>query len=164
MINKYFKNKELLEKDYSFYLKNHQIISKECSENLISAHIHKAEHNLKLLEQLSSEFNDWKIVSIYYSLYHACLALVANKNFVSKNHTATLIFLIKHYSELNKTELKLISELQIKEQDAIFYTELKNSRHNASYSTNLFFNDNDIVEFKNKTIIFLTKVKEIITY
>jgi uncharacterized protein (UPF0332 family) len=90
------------------------------------------------------------------------LALLANKNFISKNHTATLIFLIKHYSEISNDELELIEELQIKEQDAIFYTEIKQERHNANYSTNLFFNDEQINTNLKKTILFLNKVKDII--
>ncbi len=161
-ITDYFQNKEKLEKKYDFFIYKKQLVKSKNRQNLVQAHIKKAEHNIKVLNQLTSEFNDWKIVSIYYALYHSCLALLANKNFSSKNHTATLLFIIKHYSQVKNEELKLIEELQIKEQDAIFYTDLKQERHNANYSTNLLFDDEQIRTNLKKTILFLNKVKEII--
>lgn len=162
MINELLNNKIKLQEKYLQFIKQKQIIQKNNTTNLIEAHVKKAEHNLKVLTQLTSEFNDWKIISLYYALYHSCLALLANKSFVSKNHTATLVFIIKHYIEINKEEIDLIEELQVKEQDAIFYTELKNKRHEANYSTNLFFDDEQIESILKKTILFLNKVKDIL--
>lgn len=115
-----------------------------------------------MINSLSDEFNDWKIIAFYYALYHLCLALLANKNFISKNHTATLIFIIKHYCEIKYEEIELIEQLQIKEEDANFYTYLKEKRHNANYSTNLLYDNYEIEEIRNSTISFLNKVKNIL--
>lgn len=161
-ISYYFNNPEDLDKQYAFFITKKQLLKKDNTFNLINAHIVKAEHNLKMLTLLTDEFNDWKIISLYYAVYHSCLALLAKKGYVSKNHTATLLFLLKNYSQINKSDLILISELQIKEEDAKFYTELKKERHNVSYATNLFFDKEQIVVLKNKTIKFLNKVKEIL--
>lgn len=158
-IQYYFQNREELEKKYNFFVEKRQLIEKENAKNLIGAHVSKAEHNLKMLDLLTDEFNDWKIISLYYVLYHSCLALLAKKNYVSKNHTATLLFVIKYYSQIDNEDLNLIEELQVKEEDAKFYTRLKVERHNANYSTNLFFDNEKIISLKRETIRFLNKVK-----
>lgn len=162
-INEYFKNKEELENSYEFYIRKKQIIKYDNAKTLVNAHLKKADHNLKLFNNLTDEFNDWKIISLYYALYHGCLALVSNKNFVSKNHTATIIFIIKYYSEFSKDELSLIEELQIKEEDAKLYTQLKKERHNANYSTSLSYDIQNINNLKTKTIQLLNKIKTILT-
>ena len=66
---------------------------------LVNSHIKKARHNLEFfkLNKEYSKFNDWLIVTLYYSLYHSALALITNKNYSSKNHYATIIVLIKEY-------------------------------------------------------------------
>lgn len=161
-IKEYFENKEKLENSYNFYIDKKQIIEKENTKTLVNPHLKKADHNLQMFNNLSNEFNDWKIISLYYTLYHACLALVANKNFISKNHSATIIFIIKHYSEFNQEELSLLEELQIKEEDAKFYTELKEERHKANYSTNFSYDDDKINDLKDKTIQILNKIKSIL--
>ena len=115
-----------------------------------------------MYNHLTEEFSDWKIISLYYALYHGFLALVSYKGFVSKNHTATIIFIIKHYSDFNKDELSFLEELQIKEEDAKFYAQLKEQRHNANYSTSLSYDTDKINNLKTKTIQLLNKVKEIL--
>lgn len=161
-VSNLFLNVDELNKLYLSFIKKKLIYEIEYSEVLVLAHISKAEHNLKLFSKLDSEFNDWKIIILYYSLYHCSLALILKAGFYSKNHTATLIFLIKHYSEVSSLDIKLIEDLQLKEEDAKFYTDLKLERHNASYSTSVIFDDDKIEEFKVGTINFLNKVKEII--
>ncbi len=161
-IKYYLKNQDKLEEKYLFFINKKLLLKIEPSTILIEARIKKAEHNLKMLNQLDNEFNDWKIISLYYSLYHSSLALLAKEGYSSKNHTATLIFLLKKYTQITDKEINLIDELQLKEEDAKFYTSLKQERHNANYSTNLFYDDKKILKLKKKTIQFLNKVKEII--
>lgn len=94
-------------------------------------------------------------------MYHAVLALIVNKNYVSKNHTASLIFLIKHYADL-KDGINLFHELSIKKEDAELYTELKGERHKASYETSLSFQVRKINHYKIKVVQFIHKAEEII--
>jgi len=161
-IKYYLENKEELNEKYDFFINKKQLIQIKISKDLIEAHIKKAEHNLKMISELNNEFNDWKIISLYYCLYHSSLALLVKKGYSSKNHTATLIFLLKNYTQINNDEINLINDLQLKEEDAKFYTSLKQERHNANYTTNLFYDDEKIIELKNKTIKYLNKVKLII--
>ena len=95
-IKEFFENKKMLEEQYKNFIQKKLLIkTQKNNRNLILAHIRKSEHNLKFSDSTSKEFIDWKIVGLYYALYHCALSLVINKNFISKNHTATLIFLIK---------------------------------------------------------------------
>lgn len=161
-IKHYLGNKEKIQESYDFFIQKEQLTQISPQKNLIQAHISKSQHNLAVLKQLTDDFNDWKIIALYYSLYHSCLALLVHKGYTSKNHTATLIFLLTHYSQITNEEISLIEELQIKDEDAKFYTQLKQDRHNASYSTETFFNAQKVEEIRIKTITFLNKVKEIL--
>ncbi len=123
----------------------------------------KAKHNLAFFDKNmpDSNFNDWLIVTLYYALYHSALALVVNKNYSSKNHTATLLFLIKNYP-ISKKEAELIEKLAITKDDAEFYTKLKNQRHFASYSTQFNLTTKIIQEYRKEVINFIQKAEEII--
>jgi len=161
-IRYYLGNEGKIQESYDFFINKEQLVEIDPREELIEAHIKKAEHNLGVLKQLNKEYSDWKIIALYYCLYHSCLALLVRKGYISKNHTATLIFLLKHYSQITQNEINLIEELQIKDEDAKFYTELKKERHNANYSTDIFYDEEKIEEVRIKTIRFLNKVKEIL--
>ncbi|HLC31057.1 MAG TPA: DNA-binding protein [Candidatus Nanoarchaeia archaeon] len=162
-IKEYFENKEKLEVDLLFHITKGNLSKEEFAKNLVKAHIEKAKHNLDLTAILKDKpgFNDWIVIGLYYALYHASLALVANKGYISKNHTATWLFVIKNYS-FNYEELRLIEELSITKSDAEFYTTLKKERHDASYSTDILFSNEKMNEFKSKTIDFLNKCEAIL--
>jgi uncharacterized protein (UPF0332 family) len=98
---------------------------------------------------------------LYYALYHCALALVANKGYKSKNHTATLLLLIKYYS-LTQEEIEFIDELSINKEDTEFYATLKKERHSASYSTTHFFEDEKIKEYRVRVNNFLQKTIDIL--
>ena len=66
---------------------------------------------------------------------------------------------------INKQQLvqiELREELQVKDEDAKFYTELKQQRHNANYLTDIFYDNEKIEEVRIKTIKFLNKVREML--
>lgn len=161
-IDKLFKDEKELNKQYSFHLKNN-IEKIEPNKNLVIAHLEKAKHNLLFFQKnkKNTQFNDWLITILYYSLYQTALALITHKNFKSKNHTATIIILIKHYASF-ENELKIMNELEIKKEDAILYTKLKKDRQDASYTANTKFTNEKIGYYKSKTIEFLNKTQAII--
>jgi uncharacterized protein (UPF0332 family) len=160
---KIYSNKEFLNKQIDLLLKQNQI--KKINENheLVISHILKAKHNLTFfkLNKEHNEFYDWLIVTLYYALYHSALALIVNKKYSSKNHTATILILIKEYS-ISESEAELINELSINKTDAELYTNLKQDRHNASYSTQTKFSKEDIENYQIKVITFINKAEEII--
>ena len=162
-INVYYFNKQKLDEKINFFEKNRQLIKEKHNLGLVFAHLDKAKHNLEFFKKNKDDekFNDWLIVILYYALYHSALALVVNRNYTSKNHTATLLFLIKFYS-IKKEDAELIEELSINRNDAEFYTHLKIERHTASYATSLSFTQNQITEYKERVIEFIQKVEDIV--
>lgn len=145
------------------FFKNNQIEKISENKSLVKAHIEKAKHNLQFFaKNLNDEqYTDWLIVILYYTIYHCALALLANKRYTSKNHTATILLLIKEYS-ISKEEVELITELSINKDDAELYTNLKSDRHDASYSTNSKFNIGIVKKYQKEVITFMQKTEEII--
>lgn len=162
-INKLFSNQKLLDGKYAFFLKKGLIVNIGDNEDLVAAHLEKAKHNMLFFEKNfnDSQFNDWLIVTLYYALYHAVLSLIVKKGYSSKNHTASLVFLIKHYSQL-KEDILLVQELSIKKEDAELYTKLKEDRHKASYESKVNFTDKNINEYKQKVKDFIQRTEELI--
>ena len=110
------------------------------------------------------EFNDWAIVSAYYSIYHASLALCALKGYSTKDHLATLLILIKNFyqKELNKEEIEMVNKTTIEKEEVLYYIEAKTERKKASYSTKILFDKEETENLQKKAINFVNKVKEII--
>lgn len=158
-----FKDEKKLNEKYNFYKEKRQIRYIGKDEDLAMAHLKKTKHNLLFfnINEKNLDFGDWLIVILYYSLYHAVLALISYKGYISKNHTASLILLIKYYSNF-KEDIKLMHELSIVKEDAYFYTMLKEERHKASYTTKSFFSKNKIKNYKTKVISFVNKVENIL--
>ena len=161
-IEEIMKDKAKLDEVYNLYIKRKLILKKP--SDLSKAHIAKSNSNMEFVNFLleNNKFPDWCVVGLYYSVYHASLALLSKKGYASKDHNATLCFLIKNFSEFSKEEIELIDNLQIKRDEIEFYSGLKEERGKASYSTSLLFNRNMIIDFKEKSIILINKMKAIL--
>ncbi len=112
------------------------------------------------------EFNDWAIVSAYYSIYHASLALCALKGYSTKDHLATLLILIKDFYQkgLNKEEIEMVSKSGIEKEEVLYYIEAKTKRNKASYSPKILFDEKEAENLQKKAISFVNKVKEIVEF
>jgi len=159
-------DKRKLENDFNNYLKLNKIKIESEKEELIKGHLDKANHNLKFVKSTLEleEFNDWAIVSAYYSIYHASLALCALKGFSTKDHSATLLILIKEFynKELTKEEIELINNSTIEKEHILYYVESRKQRSRASYSTKVSFTKEEAESLRLKAIGFVNKVKEIV--
>ncbi len=162
-IDKLFSNKEYLLEQIDFFTQQKQIRKINSNKELVMSHIDKAKHNLAFykLNKNNTEFNDWLIVTLYYALYHSSLALITNRNYMSKNHYATILLLINEYS-ISKEDIELFENLSINKEDANFYTSLKQDRHNASYSTQNLFSKPLIEKYEKGVIDFIIKTEEIL--
>jgi len=163
-ITNWLKNKDELDKSYKNYMGRRIIQKVPASINLVKAHIEKSDHNLEFSYFLFTQdkFLDWTVVGLYYAVYHASLALLAKKGFSSKDHTATLCFLVKHYSEFSEDDIKLYYDLLITQEEIQFYTTLKRERQKASYSTVKAYDEKTVKELREKAIGFINKVKTIL--
>ncbi len=162
-IERLFSDKNYLEQELQFFISKKHIKSITKNKELVQSHIKKARHNLEFyqLNKQHHKFNDWLIVTLYYALYHAALALITNKNYSSKNHYATILILIKEYS-ITKDEATLLNELSINKEDAELYTHLKDDRHDASYATNIKFSPEIVEKYENQVLDFINKTEELI--
>ena len=155
-----------LENDFKKYLKSKKIKVETEKEELVKGHLDKANHNLKFVKSTLEleEFNDWAIVSAYYSIYHASLALCALRGFSTKDHSATLLILIKEFykKELTKEEIELVNDSTIEKEHILYYVKLRKERSKASYSTKVNFSNEEAESLRLKAIEFVNKVKEIV--
>jgi len=181
------RDKEYLEAVYNQFILKRLIIKK--GSDLSEAHVSKSDSNMEFAGFLldNNKFIDvrnacilrisehpknptnkregffgWAVVGLYYSAYHAALSLVSKKGYSSKEHNATLCFIIKNFSEFSIEEINLIDELQIKREEIEFYSGLKEERNKASYSTSLIFNKDKVYELREKSILLINKIKSIL--
>jgi len=162
-INRLFDDKEYLEGEITFFINKKQIKIIQENKELVNSHIKKARHNIEFykLNKGNNNFNDWLVVTLYYSLYHCALALITKKKYSSKNHYSTILILIREYT-ITINEARLLNELSISKDDAEFYTNLKEDRNNASYSTDIKFNNEMIKDYEGKVLDFINKTEELI--
>jgi uncharacterized protein (UPF0332 family) len=162
-INELIENKELLEEYYLSYTRKKLLLKSFNSNKLKFGHLEKANHNLEFFKTIKdNSFDDWKIVVLYYCLYHSFLALVENKGYSSKNHNATIVFILKNYVEINKEDIEVLEKLNLSQEDAIFYTALKEKRNETSYSIKTNIKHFNIDDLAQEVINILLKIKEII--
>jgi uncharacterized protein (UPF0332 family) len=162
-LDRYYTNPKLLDTELDNFEQQQLLRKTLFAVNLVQAHIDKAKHNLKFFAKNAGdeEYNDWLIVTLYYAIYHAALALVANKGYISKSHDATILFLIKEY-DISKNDAELLNDLSLNKTDAEFYTDIKEKRKQASYATNTLFRTDKIEEYRKKSIEFLNKAEDML--
>lgn len=162
----WLENEERREADFQKYLKKRKIKTETEKKELVKGHLEKADHNLKFVKSTMElkEFNDWAIVSAYYSIYHASLALCALKGYSTKDHFATLLIIIKEFYNkgLSKEEIETVGRTTIEKEEVLYYIEAKTKRTKASYSTQKIFDKNEAESLRLKAIDFVNKAKGII--
>lgn len=160
-------NSELLESDFNNYLKK-KIIRKESTKLEIDGHLNKAKRNLRFAKRIIEDFKDyyeWSIVSYYYAVYQAALALCANKGLKTKKHIATIMILIKYYypKHINKEDLQTITKMvALEEKDIKEFVELKSYREDAAYSISINYEKSLADTLGNNAIDFVNKAERII--
>ena len=159
-------DKKIRDSDFQKYISEKKIWKETETKELIEGHIEKSEHNLKFVKATLGlkEFNDWAIVSAYYAIYHASLALCSLKGYGTKDHNATLLLLIKEFYKngLEKEDIDIIDSTTLEKDDVLYYVEAKFQRQKASYSTVNQFSKPEAEMLRLKAIQFVNKVKEIL--
>lgn len=154
------------ESDFQNYLGKRKIKLEKEPKELVQGHLDKADHNLKFVKSTLElkEFNDWAIVSAYYAIYHASLALCALKGYSTKDHFATLLIIIKEFykEDLSEEEIMTIGRISLEKEEVLYYIEAKTKRSTASYSTQKMFDKQEAEHIRLKAIAFVNKAKEII--
>lgn len=159
----------------SYYLKK-GILRKGADESRL--YLRKTDHNLSfanwVLEKHKDElpevfgtetFYDWVVNIYYYAIYHAVLALISKERYGSKNHSATLCFLIYHHyhkqEALGIEDVELVASSLNKEEIEIvgFSKEL---REKASYDVHESFERKLAQQVREQAVGFVNKIKSLI--
>lgn len=126
-----------------------------------------AEQHTDAIPKIFGEetFYDWVMSIYYYAIYHAALALVSREGYRSKNHAATLCFLIYHHyhrqKALEQEDVELIaSSLQKEEIEIIGFA--KELREKASYDVHASFERKLAEDMREKAVHFINKIKSLL--
>lgn len=137
--------------------------------NLSEGHIRKADHNLIVMTDLGKlGHEDWVVVSAYYSMYHATLALLVKIGLESKDHATTVAVLEYFFSEQIRNEMiekfNALKEKKDKNESMIigekyinYLWKIKRERETAQYG--IFINHREINNVMNNTREFVKKIK-----
>ncbi len=154
-------------------------ILKRCSDEA-KLHIKRTDHNLTfanwIIEKHKDEipevfgddtFYDWAISMYYYAIYHAALALMSKEGYTSKNHSATICFLMYHHYHLQKALKKEDVELiasSLKKEDIEFLGCSKELREKACYNVHESFEKRLAENIKEQAVDFANKIKLLLKY
>ncbi len=120
----------------------------EPNEELTKAYIKKAEDSLRATEMLKNN-KDWEISSSYYTMYFSLYAIPMKIGIKYEIHSCTISFM-KHFLNIYFT----IKEIELIEKS-------KEARIDTQYYSDRNISDNLYNEMINKSVLFLTKCKEI---
>lgn len=101
----------------------------------------------------------------YYAIYHAALALISKEGFTSKNHSATLAFLIHHHyhskKALEKEDVELIVS-SLEKEDIETLGISKELREKACYDVHEMFEKRLAEQIREQAIDFANKIKRLL--
>ncbi len=140
-------------------------------------HLRRTDHNLTfanwIIEKHKDEipdvlggdnFYDWVISIYYYAIYHAALALMSKEGFTSKNHSATLAFLIYHHyhsqKALDKEDVGLIAS-SLDREDIETLGISKELREKACYDVHESFEKKLAEQIRERAVDFANKIKSL---
>lgn len=137
-------------------------------EGRARGHIEKAEHNLKATLCLrKGGFTDWCSATIFYTIYHCFLSILAKFGYESRNQECTFA-LIRSLIEdgligLEKEDINKISGLDVEEkQESPKAKTAINVREEYQYTTELSLEDETLNELLDLSRKILDKTKTII--
>lgn len=135
---------------------------KRSDHNLIFANWIIEKHKDEIPEVLKDNFYDWVISMYYYAIYHAALALMSREGFTSKNHSATLAFLIFHHyhsqNALEKEDVELIAS-SLDKEDIETLGVSKQLREKACYDVHELFEKRLAEQIREQAVEFTNKIK-----
>jgi len=140
-----------MKREISFYLKKRVLLKDKTVVNLAANYLEKAKTNIitirilfdvqedrKIREKLNvpKEYStyEWVVITGYYAMYSAALALIAKIGFRSKNHAATILILEEFFVKkklLDDSLLLLIRNAEFQKQEVEKLSEARHKREIA---------------------------------
>ncbi len=166
----------------NFYLKKGQLIKDRNMTSLSQGYLEKAKHNLLTMKILSEiqenkkarnlleipsyyNSNEWVVITGYYAMYTAALALLAKIGLRSKNHSATLLILEEYFlkkKSLDEKDLSLIKNAQFQKEEIEKISDARHKREIAQYSITKQTTKDIAEKIKKDAYTFVNKVEEIL--
>lgn len=166
----------------NFYIKNAQVARDKTVAALVQNYLNKVKNNLitmRLLFELNNkkpkklmkipngyDSNEWVVITGYYAMYTAALALLAKIGFRSKNHAATLLILEECFvknKHLDKKDVLLIKNAQFQKEEIEKVSDARHKREIAQYSITKQTTGDIAEKIKNDAYDFVNKVELILT-
>lgn len=140
----------------------------EISPNIVATreHLTKAEHNLKVTIYLQNGgFTDWCSSSLFYTIYHCFLAILAKFGYESRNQECTFAVIANLIEDkkinLDKNDLEKVSSMDITTAHENTNTAIS-LREEYQYSTKVSLENKEYQELLGLAKRILDKTKEII--
>ncbi|MBU3913341.1 MAG: hypothetical protein KKE50_04570 [Nanoarchaeota archaeon] len=145
------------------------------SEDESRLYLNKSNHNLNfanwVFEKHQDEipkifrdetFYDWIINIYYYAIYHSASALISREGYSSKNHSASLCFLIYYnyhlQNKISKEDVELVAS-SLNKEDIETLGNSKELRERASYDVHELFEKKLAEQIREKAVDFVNKIK-----
>lgn len=96
----------------------------ESNDDLASAYLQKARHDLVVLRSIPSEDREWKAAAAYYARYHVLTALLLRVGVECKDHNCSLKITESLFSGVIHSDLfREIKEAKRQRIDLQYYTD-----------------------------------------
>lgn len=133
---------------------------------LAGEHLAKAEHNLKATLYLQNGgFSDWCSCSLFYTIYHSFLAILAKFGYESRNQECTFAVIANLIEDqkitLNINDLEKVSSMSITEAQEAPTTAIS-VREEYQYSTKVSLENKEYQELLQLAKKILDKTKVIL--
>lgn len=124
------------------------------------------KHDKEIPELFAGDnFYDWVINAYYYAIYHAAMALVSEKGYSSKSHSATLCAVTWFYYHqkraLERKDIEMVGEA-IGSDDIEIIAKTKDMRERASYGVSESFEMALVESAKKNAVNFTAKAGSIL--
>lgn len=143
-----------------------EIYARQASHNINFANWVSEHHDEIPTTYEKERYDDWIITVCYYAIYHSALALLSKEGYASKNHAATLCFLIYHHfhsqKALDEEDVQLVAA-SLDKEDIKTMGETKELRERASYNAGEFFGENLRENIRAQAEKFRDKINELLT-
>jgi uncharacterized protein (UPF0332 family) len=166
----------------NFYINCGQIIKDNNTKVLAKKYLEKAKSNL-LTAQILSEINinkkarelldvpknydsdEWVVITGYYAMYSASLALIAKIGYRSKNHSATILLLEEFFMKkklISAEDLNLLKNAIIQKSEIEKLSDARHKREIAQYSVTKQTTKEIAESIKKDAYNFINKIQLIL--
>jgi uncharacterized protein (UPF0332 family) len=165
-----------------FFIEKGQIVKDESAVVLSKKYFDKAKRNFETMNilsdinsnirarkllKISKNYNsdEWIVISGYYAMYSAALALIAKIGYKSKNHSATIALLEEFFIKkklMSQEDINLLINAVFRKEELDKLSEARHKREIAQYSVTKQTTKDIAESIKKDAYSFISKVESVI--